>query len=116
VIDALIAGRIYGTPQGRTSKNGNPFVTTKVRTPMANGESSFVNVIAFSDSAMAALLALMDGDSIAIAGELKVTAYSNKDGEPRPGLDLTAHSVLTPYHVARKRKAVVDEPERGVVV
>src|SRR5208337_5410929 len=113
MIDALIAGRLYGKPQARTSKNGNAFATAKVRTPMANGESAFVNVIAFSDTAKAALLALEEGDSVAIAGELKVSTYQAADGTARPSLDLTAHAVLTEYHVARKRKAMVkpDAPE-----
>jgi single-stranded DNA-binding protein len=108
MIDALIAGRLYGTPQSRTSKNGNAFATAKVRTPMANGESCFVNVVAFSDSARTALLALAEGDSVAIAGELKVGTYTDKDGAARPSLDLTAHAVLTEYHVQRKRKAIED--------
>jgi len=51
LFDALMAGRIYGAPQRRTSKTGNAFVIAKVRTPMANGESLFVNVIAFSKNA-----------------------------------------------------------------
>lgn len=114
MIDALIAGRLYGTPQSRTSRNGNAFAIAKVRTPMANGESSFVNVIAFSDTAQAALLALADGDSVALAGELKVSVYTNKDGEAKPSLDLTAHAVLTEYHVSRRRKTMTaaDESER----
>ena len=29
-----------------------------------------------------------------------------KDGAPRISLDLTAHAVLTAYHVTRKRRAV----------
>ncbi len=106
MIDALIAGRIYGQPQSKTSRNGNAFATAKVRTPMANGEATFVNVIAFSNTAQTALLALQDGDSAAIAGELRVSAYLDKGGLPKPSLDLTAHQVLTEYHVARKRKAV----------
>lgn len=106
MIDALIAGRLYGTPQSRTSKSDNTFVTAKIRTPMANGESAFINVVAFSEPTIAALMALGDGDSLAIAGELKVSAYSAKDGTARPSLDLTAHSVLTEYHVTRKRRAV----------
>jgi single-stranded DNA-binding protein len=111
VIDALIQGRLFGNPQSRMSQNGNPFVTAKLRTPMANGESAFVNVIVFSKGAMAALLALQEGDSAALAGELKVSVYSDKNGEARPSLDLTAHAVLTEYHVQRKRKVVagVDE-------
>lgn len=106
MIDALIQGRLHGAPQPRTSKNGNPFATAKLRTPMANGESAFVNVIAFSDKARAALLVLQDGDAVAFAGELKVSVYTDKNGEARPSLDLTAHAVLSEYHVTRKRKAM----------
>ena len=106
MIDVLIAGRLYSKPQSRRSKNGNAFATAKVRTPMANGESSFVNVVAFSAAARTALLALTDGDSVAISGELKASTYTDKDGAARPSLDLTAHAVLAEYHVQRKRKAV----------
>jgi len=106
VIDALIAGRIFGTPEQRTARNGSPFVTAKARIPTANGEVQFVNIVAFRESARTALLALEDGDSVALAGELKFTAYIGKDGLPHPGVDLSVHQVLTEYHVARKRKAV----------
>jgi single-stranded DNA-binding protein len=50
---------------------------------MTNGESAFVNVIAFGESAMTALLALDEGDSIALAGELTVSTYTAKNGEVR---------------------------------
>jgi single-stranded DNA-binding protein len=110
MIDALIAGRLYGKPQARTSKTGSEFATAKVRTPMANGESAFINVVAFSQSAKDALLALDEGDSVAIAGELKVSIYTDKSGQAKPSLDLTAYVVTTEYHVSRKRKAVRDEP------
>jgi hypothetical protein len=32
MIDALIAGKLYGVPNRRTSKNGNAFTVAKVRT------------------------------------------------------------------------------------
>lgn len=111
MIDALIAGRLFATPQRRTSKTGNPFATAKVRTAMVNGESAFVNVVAFADAAVAALLALGEGDSVALAGELKVSTFTDKGGVAKPSLDLVAYAVLTEYHVQRKRKAVSGEPE-----
>ena len=43
---------------------------------------------------------------VALAGELASSIYTGKDGAPRVGLDLTAHAVLTAYHVTRKRRAV----------
>jgi len=111
VIDALIQGRIFGKPSQRTASNGNSFVIAKLRTQMANGEVSFINVITFSESAGAALLALEDGDTAALAGELKVSTFTPKDGAARPSIDLTAHAVLTEYHVQRKRRAVAEAAE-----
>jgi single-stranded DNA-binding protein len=106
MIDALIAGKLHGKPATRTSKNGNSFATSKVRASTREGETLFVNVIAFDEDAVTALLALSDGDSVALTGELTPKVYTPQNGEPRPSLDLLAHAVLTPYHVARKRKAV----------
>jgi single-stranded DNA-binding protein len=104
VIDALVAGRIFGTPAERTSKNGNKFATAKVR--VAVRESSlFVNVIAFSSTAVTALLALGDGDSVSLSGELTAKTYVDKDNNPQPSLDLLAHAVLSPYDVKHRRAA-----------
>lgn len=47
MIDALISGRPHGKPAQRTGPSGKPFVVAKVRTPLADGESTFVSVIAF---------------------------------------------------------------------
>jgi hypothetical protein len=110
LIDALIAGRLYGKPQSRDGKNGRPYATTKVRVPTRDGNAIFVNVIAFEDAAVTAILALDNGDSIALAGELTPKVYTPPAGEPRPSLDLLAHAVISAYHVARKRKAVSDNP------
>ncbi len=115
-IDALIQGHVHRTPQARTSTNGRRFATANVRTATRDGAAVFVSVIAFSDSAVTALLALEDGDSVALAGELTPKVYTPRDGgEPRPSLDLVAHRVLTEYHVTRKRKAVAESKaqERG---
>ncbi|MGH8290610.1 MAG: single-stranded DNA-binding protein [Steroidobacteraceae bacterium] len=106
MIDALIAGHVHGKPQARTSKNGNRFATTNVRASLREGNTVFVNVIAFDSAAVNALLALEAGDAVTLAGELTPKVYTPASGEPRPSLDLLAHAVLTEYHVARKRKAV----------
>jgi single-stranded DNA-binding protein len=105
-IDALISGRVHRAPQSRTGQGGKRFATATVRASTRDGNSVFVNVIAFDESAVTALLALQDGDSVALAGELAPKVYTPQGGEPRPSLDLCVHAVLTEYHVARKRKAV----------
>lgn len=113
MIDALIAGRLHGKPASRTSQSGNAFTVCKVRTPLADGESLFVSVIAFDKDVCASLLALDDGDSLALSGELKPKVWQPKEGEARPALDLLAHAVLTPYHITRKRNAMKSDSANG---
>jgi single-stranded DNA-binding protein len=111
MIDALIAGKLYGQPKAKTAKNGSPFVTAKVRAAAGDGESLFVGVIAFSQTAVTALLALEDGDSVALAGELTPRVWTDRDSNAKPAADLVAQVVTTTYHVGRKRKAVQPEPK-----
>ena len=107
MIDAILSGRIYGTPAEKTSgKTGKRFVTAKVRTAAGDGESLFVHVIAFDDRVCAGLLALGDGDSVSLSGALTPKVWVDKNGQARPALDLVAHGLLTSYHVTRKRKAM----------
>jgi len=107
MIDALISGKIYGQPVQRNgSTSGKPFTTAKVRTATGDGESLFVNVICFDSTTCHALLALADGDSVAMAGTLTPKVWTDKSGTAKPALDLVAQHLLTPYHVNRKRRAV----------
>jgi hypothetical protein len=61
MIDARIATE-------RTAKNGSRYATVKVRVATRDAESTFVNLIAFSQSEIDALLALTDGDAVALGG------------------------------------------------
>lgn len=106
MIDALIAGRLYGSAKQGTGKNGNTYTTAKIKAAAGNGETLLCSVIAFDDKAQAALLALDDGGSVALSGSLTPKVFQAKDGEYRAGLDMVAHAVLTAYHVKRKRAAV----------
>jgi single-stranded DNA-binding protein len=106
MIDALIAGKLYGQPKQMTGKQGKPFAIAKVRAAAGEGEALFVNVITFDPDTVAALLALGDGDSVALAGSLTPKVWTDKEGNSRPAVDLVAHKLLTAYHVTRKRNAV----------
>jgi len=106
MIDALVAGKLYGPAEERESKQGKPFVTAKVRAAAGNSESLFVNVIAFDAGARAALLALDDGDPVALVGALTPKAWIDRAGNARPTVDLVAHGVMTTYHVTRKRRVM----------
>lgn len=106
MMDALIAGRVHGQPTARAGKSGKPFAVAKVRAAGGDGEALFVSVIAFDEAPCKALLALSDGDSVALSGSLTPKVWTDREGNTRPALDLVAHQVLTAYHVTRKRAAV----------
>lgn len=106
MIDGLIGGKVYGKPGERTGQSGRRFVTAKVRAAAGDGESLFVNVIAFDGDVRAVLLALEDGDSVSLSGSLTPKVWTDRNGEARPALDMVAHVVLTAYHVKRKRQAI----------
>ncbi|MPV66367.1 single-stranded DNA-binding protein [Burkholderia sp. BE17] len=116
MIDGLIAGKMLGKATERTGATGRSFVTAKVRAAVSDGEALFVNVIAFSDGAKAGLMALDDGDSVALAGTLTPKVWTDRSGDAKPALDMVAHAVLTAYHVKRKRATMQgsnDGDERG---
>lgn len=104
MIDALIAGRLYGQAEERTGQSESVFVTCKVRVATDDGDTVFCNVIAFDDGVRHALLALDDGDSVALSGALTPKVWTDRQGNTRPALDLIAHAVLTAYHATRRRK------------
>ena len=106
MIDGLIGGKLHGKPVQRVGQSGKAFVTAKVRTPTTNGDALFVNVIAFSESVGATLLALDDGESVCVSGTMTPKAWTDRNGEIKPALDMVAHALLTAYHVSRKRQAV----------
>lgn len=103
-----MAGKLWKTPEQRRSNAGMTYVTANVRTADGDGESLFVNVVAFGDCAKAALLALEEGDSVSLAGSLKIGTYDARDGSVKPSVSMVASKVLTAYCVARKRKAVAE--------
>ena len=106
MIEALITGKLFGTAQARTDKNGKPYALAKVKTAGGDGDSLFVSVVAFADTACTALLALEDGDALALAGTLTVKVWTDRQGVAKPSVDLIAAQVLTIYGLARKRRAL----------
>ena len=110
MIDGLINGKIYGTPAKRLSKTGNTFATCKIRIPTGSeGGGVFGNVICFDTGAVNTMLALHEGDAVSLCGTVTVSAYSDKAGEPKPSLDITAQQILTAYHIRHKRQQVQNQ-------
>ena len=115
MIDALIAGKLYTPPRALISKAGKPFAAAKLTVPAADGRSVFANVIAFDPQAVARLLALTQGEAVAVCGTVTPTVYEDKQGQHRAALDVVAQQVLTVHQVTRKLKAACDPVAEGVV-
>ena len=106
MLEGLVAGTLVGLAETRQGKNGSTFALAKVKATAGDGESLIVNVIAFAAEASAALMALDDGDAVALAGALTPKVWTDKQGNTRPALDMVATQVLTAYHAARKQQAL----------
>ncbi len=106
MIEGLVSGWLLGEAETREGKNASKFVVAKVKAAASDGETIVVNVIAFAADACAALMALEDGDSLSLSGSLTPKAWSDKQGNSRPALDMIASNVLTPYHASQKRNEI----------
>lgn len=104
MFDVLLSGRLRGAPQLRTATNGAPFSTFRLAAASKTGESMLCSCVTFSQTVMEAVQNLGDGDSFSVSGEAAISNWQGHDGSTRLGLDVTAHAVLTAYHVGRKRK------------
>ncbi|WP_313070646.1 single-stranded DNA-binding protein [Melaminivora sp.] len=113
MMDALIAGKLHARPEERTSAKGGAFATARLRAVAGDGESLFVNCIAFEPQAMAALLALDVGDAVSVAGSITPKVWTDREGTTRPALDIVVARVLTSYHVQRRCGAMAPGASGG---
>ncbi len=113
MIRALIPGKLVADPQERTSKTGRPFALARVSVPQGEDGRVFCSVICFEDNAVARLLQLKAGASVALAGALKVSTWQAKDGTVKPSLDLVADEVASTTPRPRKRKEGPIDPAGG---
>lgn len=105
MIDALISGRLRGSPSIRKANNGSTFTTFRLAAMDRNGDSVLCSCIAFNAGAQSAISAMGDGDSVSVSGEATLSSWPGSDGVSRQGLEVLVHNVMTAYHVGRKRKA-----------
>jgi hypothetical protein len=99
MIEGLVSGTLVGLAEMRQGKNESSFALAKVKAQCGDGESLIVNVIAFSAETSATLLALNDGDAVALAGSLTPKVWTDKQGNTRPALDMVATQALSAYPV-----------------
>ena len=113
MIRALVTGELVANPQERTGKTGKAFALARVSAPQGEEGRVFCSVIAFNDDAVARLLQLKAGASVALAGTLKVSTWQAKDGTTRPQLDLVADEVASTTPRPRKPKAQAGSASAG---
>jgi single-stranded DNA-binding protein len=110
MIRALIIGKLRVDPQQRVSKNGKPFAFTRASIPNGEGYVS-CSIIAFQEEAVARLMQLRDGASVAAAGMLTVKTFTRNDGAVSPSLDLIADEIAST--TPRPRKPREARQDRG---
>jgi hypothetical protein len=97
MIDGLIAGRLMGDASRRVDKAGRTYLVARVLARNKADEEFIVNVIAFDEAPCAALLALRDGQALALSGALTPKVWTDKQGIARPSLDLVAVQVMAAH-------------------
>ncbi|EYC52191.1 hypothetical protein AZ34_14780 [Hylemonella gracilis str. Niagara R] len=105
MINGLIAGCLMGDASRRVDKMGRSYTVARVLARNRDDEEFIVNVIAFDAASCATLLALGDGEALSLAGSLTPKVWTDKQGNPRPSLDMVATQVLTAYHANHKQAA-----------
>lgn len=108
---ALVTGRLIADPERRTGTGGKPFTLAKIAASSGDGDA-LVSVIAFGSIAEQ-LAAMTKGDALALTGRAKVSTWSDREGNARAGLSVTADALLTAYHLRRKRAGVAGDDRMG---
>lgn len=96
MISAIIHATIVGKPEQLNTKHGKPYARAKLRTIHEN-MGDFVSAVCFDENLYQTLLALNDGDSVALSGKLTAKAYVDKTVTPRVSFDMVVYSIMTPY-------------------
>lgn len=113
MIRGLIVAELANTPQERTGKTGKPFAIARLSVPQGDDGRVYCSVIAFNDDAVARLLQLKAGASVALAGTLKAGVWQTRDGAWKPSLDLVADEVASTSLRPGRRKEGPIAPAGG---
>ena len=94
MIRILATGTLHDVPQSRTSANGNPYTTAKLRADDGKGGSVWCSLIAFGEAADR-LATLKAGAALSVSGRAEVSAWLDKQGEPKAGLSIVVDELVT---------------------
>ena len=94
MIRILATGTLHTEPPSRTSANGNPYTTAKLRADDGKGGSVWCNLIAFGSEAER-VATLKAGAPLSVSGRAEVSAWLDKQGEPKAGLSIVVDELVT---------------------
>lgn len=94
MIRALITGTLYGDPQARTSQAGKPFTTAKLKADGKDGATVWCSLVGFGELAER-LAALPANSALSVSGRAEVSAWLDKQGEPKAGLSIVVDELAT---------------------
>jgi single-stranded DNA-binding protein len=94
MIRALVTGKLHDAPQQRTSANGKTYTTAKLRADGKDGSTVWCSIIAFNAEGER-LATLQQGAALSVSGRAEVSAWSDKQGEPKAGLSLMVDELAT---------------------
>jgi single-stranded DNA-binding protein len=107
---ALLSGALHKAPERRTSKGGKAYVSATMRE--GSGDAvTWWKILCFSETAAEELLALADGDAVAVSGAFKVEIYE-KNGEQRLSHTVFVDRVITAHRQKAKKRAQQSASER----
>lgn len=103
MLSVLLAGKLTSPPEKRQGRSNTPFAMAKMRVTDTDGAYNTVLLTAF-DAAAADLLMLEIGDALTVAGEARLTMWTDNEGEKRPSLQVRVDNVQTAYKSGKKRR------------
>ena len=90
---ALATGTLTADPQRRQGSKAT-FATGTLRVDAGGGETFFLSIIAFGETAEH-LLEFSARDALSVSGKARPTAWTNGDGEERRGLSVTVEQIAS---------------------
>ncbi|MDS4031222.1 MAG: hypothetical protein RKO66_14290 [Candidatus Contendobacter sp.] len=106
MIHVLVTGIAYNWPDSRMAKNGKPYTCLKLKADDGAGGTVWCSLIAFNEVAEALAVARKDS-ALSVTGRLTPTAWLDRDGSPRAGLNVTVEGIL---HLKKPKPAAPPAP------
>lgn len=94
MIAVQVSGAISKAPETRHTQKGGQFAFTTVRVPSPDGDQ-YLNVTAWDSALVEVLASLKQGDPVTVVGTGKLTTWTDRDGNARPNLSVTASRIIS---------------------